>query len=167
MVRFNPQSGTRQYRKLPLSHIRVNWSLDHNPSYIGAGLIADSNNILSANAKKRYAERRKDCLWWEATSNTMENTKKVVRVWHNKRLRKAIIEALRTRGFDRDGRVLDTPYSERPAKPLMGSMQICCLSSIIGAPDAEVDKEAGIVIDGFISMSQEDVLSLRSGFRKL
>ena len=130
---------------------RIQWTRTHKPNFLAASILSDPYHVRYEITKKKCAERSKDCLWWSVTSNThLMEFPRVARFWAYKRSKMAIIDALATRGFDREGRVFEMANSAQPAKPLIGSLQVHNLPSIMKVANTTVKREAGALIDALI-----------------
>lgn len=102
-----------------------------------------------------YSTREKGRLWWCVTHGHLNSEKRVVRSICSRRLRKGVVEALRRRGYDHEGRRLDILLSEprplagqnRPA--LRGTLEFFMRVPLIkGMRDwEELVRQAGAVID--------------------
>lgn len=75
----------------------------------------------------------------------MAGKKAVVRRWSARRLRNAIVEALKERGFDVDGRRL-------VGGNLTGTMQVQALQGIVQAKFEAVKKEAGDLVEHVVEV---------------
>jgi len=83
------------------------------------------------------------------TANTMPG-KSVVRSWAKRRMRDALLQELRTRGWERDGRARD-----EGTRDLKGFVRIMTLAPIVKATGGEVQREAGRVVGRVVRMSEE------------
>jgi len=76
--------------------------------------------------------------------------KSVVRSWAKRRMRDALLQELRTRGWERDGRARD-----EGTRDLRGFVRIMTLAPIVRATGGEVQREAGRVVGRVLRMSEE------------
>ena len=110
--------------------------------------------------------------------NTMQR-KKVVRSWAKRRIEHAVTAALRTRGFDRDGkRLVDSDAtSTRESKPngsghdlnvkyapeiLIGTVNIHILPDSIGTNFVEVQSQAEVVVAKILKICGRSIVTDKS-----
>ena len=128
---------------------------NYNPYYKLA--LKDASNTLYTPYRIRQAARSKKGLWWTATANTMRGEKGVVRSWAQRRVRVAFVKALKSQGWDREGKVIAKPEPpggyglhakrEKRRRDLKGTLQIHTMAKIVQATGEEVQREAEILVD--------------------
>ena len=117
--------------------------------------LKDASDILYVPCRIRHAARPKEGLWWTVTANTMRG-KSVARTWAQRRLRVAIVKALESQGWDREGKVvtkvappegagLDTGR-EKERRDLKGTLEVHTLTQILQATGEQVQREADLLV---------------------
>ena len=143
--------------KAPLLNLcRIAFSHCYNSSYSSRIFLEDQTHTLHLPIVARYDSRPRIGLWWGVTSNTMTGVKVVVRRWSSRRLRHAIREALKERGFDEDGKSL-------VGGDLTGTLEVDTREGIVKARFEDVKREAGLAIDYVEKLCRKSV-ELDGGF---
>ncbi|MCJ1283133.1 hypothetical protein MMC26_002460 [Xylographa opegraphella] len=132
-----------------LTVCRAAYSPAHTPPFVAAAILSEPNHILYPPTKKRYDTRSRETLWWNVTSNTMSTVKKVMRSWNNRRMRRAIIEALATCGLDAEGKPA-AGDGERRAQGLKGTLIIHALPIILSTKFVDVKLQMELLIRDLI-----------------
>ena len=133
----------------------VQWTRHHLVGFIAQPIVLQPRHILYRATKHRYDNRPTDCLWWSVSANPLGG-KKVIRSWTARRVRQAIIEALKARGFDRDGRpVRDSGATHTGSIPLTGTVRVMCCKPGTEMHISKVKAGAQFVVDTII----KDVMS--------
>lgn len=111
------------------------------------------NNPIRPKIAHLWDTRDKNTLWWYASVKPLLQYKRVVRSWSARRVRIAFVQALKARGFDREGRAmdrLDEAADEhaliQPAS-LTGTAEIAILPSSIKADSATLQRDVDIMLD--------------------
>jgi hypothetical protein len=99
---------------------------------------------LHKNILRKY-ERRTDSLWWSfLTSVKISGTKKVVRTWLTRRMRTAFTSALKEKGYDNGGRLLE----KKPGmQDLRGTASFVLAEPAIRTSVEDLKKQSLLVID--------------------
>ena len=128
--------------------LRYKYSLKYN-------IFKDGPDILCVPHRIRHASRPKQGLWWTVTANTMRG-KSVARTWAQRRLRVAFVKALKSQGWDREGKVarkvapLDgdglNAGRENERGDLKGTLEVHTLTTILQATGEQVQREAELLV---------------------
>lgn len=107
-------NGSRYFGISTVNVCRLNISKNHKLSYTAERIFKDPGHVFYRPIRKRYQnvvngkyDLREEGLWITCTSNTMPGSR-VVRSWTTRKMRQAIVDALKNRGFDRTGKKLKT-----------------------------------------------------------
>ena len=118
-----------------------------------------------------YKHREKGTLWWNISPAKMVGHKKVIRSWCSRRVRHAFRDALRERGFDRDGKVNVLNESGDVVgkeKGLQGTLDIRMNATLFEAKYADIEEQAGLLVDHLRDMAARQAKKTRpttEGFR--
>lgn len=119
----------------------ISYTPKHLPSYPSSLILADKYHPLYYRTRARYLAYPRDTLWLRISCNNLVALKRVVRAHCQKRLKAAIIQALRDAGFDSQGRALKaTDESNHKVTSLVGTFQVLGSRELLEA-DSEVIKE--------------------------
>ncbi|KNG50193.1 hypothetical protein DDE82_008880 [Stemphylium lycopersici] len=140
---------------------KVSYAPDYK-NFIVNHVATDPSHPLHETQKRRQAERKKEGLWWHATTGVDLNKSSCVRAWARRRLRNAIKEELRERGYDENGMFVDLKSVQgRPdlmnvlragkSLNLSGSLRLHVQPPLIPAKYADVRAETGHVIEAMLS----------------
>ncbi|KAF2466004.1 uncharacterized protein BDR25DRAFT_175405, partial [Lindgomyces ingoldianus] len=122
-------------------------------------IVDSSHHPLHIIRKRIQGERSRSGLWWHVTVGNNSSKTKVVRSWLRRRLIVAFIEELKSRGFDRDGKFVDTkdnaPHREvfrelleRGQIPeLKGSLKLHAQAPLVTAKFEDVKREAAKLVE--------------------
>ena len=143
-----------------LKTFKVSYSPEYK-NFIVNHVVIDSSHPLHETQKRRQAERKKEGLWWHATTGVDLNKSSCVRAWARRRLRNAIKDELKERGYDERGMFVDVQaIRERPelmnvlragkTLNLTGSLRLHVQPPLIPAKYAEVRAETGRVIEAVV-----------------
>lgn len=99
------------------------------------------------------AHRDPKTLWWNVSTNNIQNSKRVVRSWCSRRVRFAFKEALRQQGLD----ILGKRISESSPSPtdLIGSMEIYLENACIVQSFADIQKDANNIISQLVAYKSQ------------
>ncbi|MCJ1393129.1 hypothetical protein MMC18_006001 [Xylographa bjoerkii] len=128
-----------------LTLCRAAYSPMHSPPFVAATILSDPTHILYPQTKQRYDTRSQETLWWNVTSNTMPIKKRVVRSWNNRRMRRAVIEALETYGLDVEGKLAAGKVEGR-AQGLKGTLIIHALPDVLSAKFVDVKLQMELLV---------------------
>lgn len=188
------QQHVKQYSKARwvkvrgLDICRVSILPYHKLCHSAENILRDPSHVLNPVLQHRYQpiisgryDEIREGLWLITTSNPMHKTK-VVRSWARRRVSQAILEQLRARGFDGNGRriaALETAspgYNSREglvnARPdaLVGTVDIEVLNPCVQKDYKEIQRQAGALVESVMSIcgrsQAEDKPLIRPKFRK-
>ena len=157
-------NGSRYFAIPTVNVCRLNISKNHKLSYTAERVFRDPGHVLHRPIRKRYQnvvngkhDPREEGLWITCTSNTMPGTK-VVRSWTTRKMRQAIVDALKSRGFDRKGTKLKTLAEPGQAvdgghalpELLSGTLSIETMPLIRETKYEEVQRQAAMVVNEVI-----------------
>lgn len=158
-----------------LTVCRVSISPKHKISHHAYKILNDRSHVLYLPTRKRCQpildgryDERQEGLWIEFTGNAMQK-KRVVRSWATRRIDQAVTGALRTRGFDRNGKSLVNPAAsmlkdsesngspvglapEHAPEALVGTVDVQVLQNIIGTSFTEVQRQARLMVDKIVEI---------------
>ncbi|USP80898.1 hypothetical protein yc1106_08172 [Curvularia clavata] len=143
-----------------LKTFKVNYAPEYR-NFITNHVVVDFSHPLHETQKRRQAERKKEGLWWHATTGVDLNKSSCVRAWARRRLRNAIKDELKERGYNERGMFVDVQaIRDKPdlmnvlragkTLNLTGSLRLHIQSPLIPAKYAEVRKETGFVIEAVV-----------------
>jgi hypothetical protein len=130
-------------------------------------VVADPSHPLHESQKRRQEARKKEGLWWYATTGVDLNKSSCVRSWARRRLRFALLDALKQRGFDQNGKFvnleaikdrMDLMHVLRQGKTLdlMGSLRAHVQPPLISAKYTQVCAEMGHVIESMLQVIKNE-----------
>ncbi|OCL02636.1 hypothetical protein AOQ84DRAFT_254763, partial [Glonium stellatum] len=145
------------------------YSSQHFLWYASNSILSDPKHPLYIATLRRFKTADRSGLWWTAAGTLAVSKKKVVRSWVARRLRNAFVEALESRGFDRDGKRMVNSVKEdgkrggeahNPVmqavrrvdepKNLTGTLRIQSNPIILTAKFDAVKQEAGQLVDELV-----------------
>lgn len=144
-----PPARVGPFKAPGVTSFRVMYSPVPQPAFAARFILDDTAHVLREATQQRLAERDKNTLWWNITSNQLSE-KRVIRSWCCRRARGAIVEALRAKGYDREGRVLPNTGA-RP--PLTGSLQLRGTEELITVKFSDLQKQAALLVDALVERS--------------
>ena len=171
--RAPPQAYFLSIRSLNVCRLCV--SPQHKVSHIAHHILSDRSHVLYLPTRKRFQaildgryDQRQEGLWLEFIGNSLQK-KRVVRSWATRRIHQAVTEALRMRGFDRNGRKLvdsdasKLKTSESNGSPvnlttkhapeaLVGTVEVHILPNIVRTSYTEVQRQAGVMVDKILEI---------------
>jgi hypothetical protein len=168
---------------IPLRHLKlriftVQYSSWHFLWYGTANILSDPAHPLYIATLRRSKTADRSGLWWTAAGTFAIGKKRVVRSWAARRLRNAFVEALASRGFDRDGkRVVESAKEDgkRDGKEnrgtqgsvmqaikrvderrnLTGTLRIQANPVILTVKFDAVKQEAGLLVDELVKIARK------------
>ena len=154
-----------RYFSIPTVNVcRLNISKSHKLSYTAERVIKDPGHVFHQPIRKRYQkvvngkyDPREEGLWITCTSNTMPGSR-VVRSWTTRKMRQAIVDALKSRGFDPKGKKLKTfpgPGQKTDGchvlpELLSGTLSIETMPLIRETKYEEVQRQAAMIVNEVI-----------------
>jgi hypothetical protein len=146
---------------------RQQWSLfsvSYAPEYktfIVNHIISDPTHPLHETQKRRARERKREGLWWHVTTGADLTKSSCVRVWARRRLRNAVIEELRARGYDENGMFIGTHPAHGKTPDFKGSLRLHIQAPLIPARYDEVKYQAKKVFDILLQDNTGDQGSIK------
>lgn len=158
-----------------LTVCRLSASPQHKISYNAHKILSDRSHVLYLPTRKRFQavldgryDQRQEGLWLEFIGNSLQR-KRVVRSWATRRIDQAVTGALRTRGFDRNGKRLRNSdastlkRSEANGSPvnlttdyapeaLVGTVEVHILQTVVETSYTEVQRQAGMMVDKILKI---------------
>jgi hypothetical protein len=136
-------------------------------------VVIDPSHPLHETQKRRQAERKKEGLWWHATTGVDLNKSSVVRAWARRRLRNAIKEELKRRGYDENGKFVNLKAVQNEADlmnvlragktlDLKGSLRLHVQAPLIPAKYVDVCAETGHVIGAMVQSLKNEAAGYAS-----
>jgi len=103
-------------------------------------------------------EKPREGLWWHATTGVDLVKSSCVRTWTRRRLQAAVVQQLKARGYDKNGKLLSrrrmksdddlsTPMPPDPSYDLKGSLRLHVQAPLIPAKFEEIKDEVGTILD--------------------
>ena len=166
---FERRGLLRSFSTISPPVCRVDINPTHKISYIARRILRDRSHVLFLPTRNRFQHildgrynEHREGLWMNYIANTMQG-KKIVRSWARRRIDHAVTAALRTRGFDRNGRRLvdSDAGSMRESKQngsrldltvdhapeiLIGTVNVHVLYSSIETSFVEVQRQAEVAV---------------------
>jgi hypothetical protein len=121
-----PYPELRPLRVPGLTLANIHWSPQFAPYKRDLEVLTNPYNVLHHKIRDRYAHLPKDTLRWQVFTvmSVKVLDKAVTRERLRRRHKEAFREALRRRGFDKDGKLLDKEPMSPNAKPLSGTFEV-------------------------------------------
>jgi hypothetical protein len=129
-------------------------------TFIQNYVVADQSHPLHQAQKRLSGQRKREGLWWHVTTAGDLSKSSCVRSWSRRRLRNAIVEELRLRGYDDNGKLLKTRSAgdvdgTTQASPvntcdIEGSLRLHALAPLIPAKFIDVKAEVGNLVDALL-----------------
>ena len=151
-----------QLAKQQPKFFRVSYSTEYK-TFITNHILADPWHPVHETQKRRFKERPREGLWWHVTTAADLSKSSCVRSWSRRRLRNAIVEELRARGFDENGKAIISKKfnsgntalrSTFPSSPaIQGSLRLHAQPPLIPAKFTEVKAEVGRTVDIILAAS--------------
>ena len=125
-------------------------------------VATDPAHPLYETQRRRQAEKKKEGLWWHATAGADSAKSSCIRTWARRRLRNAVVDELKARGYDETGKFAkpkDVPQrADLMARvgagrtlDLKGSLRLHVQPPLIPAKYVDIRAEAGALIDALES----------------
>jgi hypothetical protein len=159
----------RQQSKL----FKVNYTPEYN-TFIVNYILSDAAHPLHEGQKRRSRERKKEGLWWHATTGVDLTKSSCVRAWARRRLRNAFVEELRVRGYDEYGKFIHKSKELKPggnsmytppgnSLDLKGSLRLHVHAPLLPAKYTDIKAETGRLIDIIVGAATDDRAQKRYG----
>ena len=156
-------NGNRYFQAIKTVNIcRVEISPKHKLSYPTNQILNDTSHVLRGPLLQRYGDvlggqydPHQEGLWVMCTSNTMQGPK-VVRSWARRRIAQALVEELKSKGYDRRGKRVESVGDIREnskakeegdmPEMLVGTVAIETLPKSLEVKYKEVQRQAGLIV---------------------
>jgi hypothetical protein len=146
--------------KRPPQLFKVSYAPEYK-NFIINHVVTDPSHPLHETQKRRQVERKREGLWWHVTTGVDLNKSSVVRAWARRRLRNAIKEELKRRGYDETGKFVNLKAVQGKADlmnilqagktlDLKGSLRLHIQPPLIPAKYANVCAETEHVIGAMV-----------------
>lgn len=147
---------------------RINYNTGYS-TFVAQFILNDRQHPLQTFVERQFNARKREGLWWHATTGTELCKSSVIRSWCRRRLHNAFNEALATRGFDQFGRLVNADALQGPFKNLSralkdradfrldGSLRFHALVPLIPAKYALVQRETMETLDILLSCYQDEL----------
>lgn len=135
------------------------FKVSYTPGYsnlIPHHVIADRAHPLYETQKRRLEEKKKVGLWWHVTSGNDLSKSSCVRTWARRRLRQALLEELKVRGYNEKGKRKPEEIGKR-TPDLKGSLRLHIQLPLVSAKFEDVKAEIRKVIDTMVQAAKADV----------
>jgi hypothetical protein len=121
-----PYPELRHLRVPGLNLANIHYSPQFAPYKRDLEVLTNPHNVLHYKIRDRYARLPKDTLRWQVFTvmSVKVLDKAVTRERLRRRHKEAFREALKRRGYDKDGKLLDGPLKSPNAKPLFGTFEV-------------------------------------------
>jgi hypothetical protein len=144
----------------PPQLFKVSYAAEYK-NFIINHVVIDPSHPLHATQKRRQAARKKEGLWWHATTGVDLNKSSVVRAWARRRLRNAVKEELKRRGYDETGKFVNLKAIQGKADlmnilqagktlDLKGSLRLHVQPPLVPAKYADICAETEHVIGAMV-----------------
>lgn len=141
-----------KYTGLPTVNIlRFAFSPTFYPSHSASLILSDLDNVRRERTKARLLARPRDELWVTYSCNAFIK-QSAVKSWNQRRLKRAVLEVLRDRGYDRFGRRVGTDGVVEQGKNLQGTLEINGFNNMALAEWKEVRRQIGLVVEKVVLM---------------
>lgn len=146
-----------------LHTFKVMHSAEHKSLFVHH-VANDPSHPLCQSQRRRLLDRSRRGLWWHATTGTELSKSSCVRTWARRRLRNAMRDELKRRGYDTMGMSVDAKpllHGIQVLRPslaqdrtfhLSGSLRLQALPPLLSARYQDVCAEAGQVIDAMLEV---------------
>jgi hypothetical protein len=145
--------------KQPPKTFKVSYAPQYK-NFIINHVATDPSHPLHETQRRRQAEKKKEGLWWHATTGVDLNKSSCVRAWARRRLRRAVVDELKARGYDENGKYANLNKLQTQTQTdlmagvaagktldLKGSLRLHVQAPLLPAKYVDVRAEAGAVID--------------------
>ncbi|KAF2130926.1 hypothetical protein P153DRAFT_365551 [Dothidotthia symphoricarpi CBS 119687] len=137
-----------------LKTFKVNYAPEYK-TFIIHHVCTDQSHPLNEAQRRRQREWKKEGLWWHATTGVDLSKSSCVRAWARRRLRNAVTEELKARGYDEKGKPLDGA-SVKGKSDLTGSLRLHAQLPLLPATYVDVKEEVGKVLDMLLEGAKEE-----------
>lgn len=135
----------RQINIPGVNTLMVKWA-PHHAMALNSRILGTSYHPLHDQMKRRW-ESRTDPLWWNSLVSTKAGgNKKVVRGWLNNRARVAFTNALKSKGYAKNGARLVRDSGEGAKGDLIGSAQLLVLPQLLHTSWEDLCKQTDLIV---------------------
>jgi hypothetical protein len=139
---------------------KIHWSPHFAPYKRDLDVLTNRSNVLHYKIQDRYTQLPKDTLRWQVFTDMSVKVldKAVTRERLRRRHKEAYREALKVRGFDKDGKLLDSQPQSPNARPLSGTFEVHVHRGLgFDLEFPALVEQAGLVIDAIRRKCQKNV----------
>ncbi|KAF1944182.1 hypothetical protein EJ02DRAFT_102964 [Clathrospora elynae] len=158
--------------KLQAKTFKVSYSPEYK-TFIINYVATDPSHPLHETQRRIQAERKKEGLWWHATTGVDLNKSSCVRAWARRRLRNAVKEELKQRGYDETGKFVNLDAIKDRAHllnvlrqgktlDLTGGLRLHVQPPLISAKYVDVRAETGKLIEAILQAVTNEASSQAS-----
>jgi hypothetical protein len=123
----------------------VRWA-PHYTTALSAQVLDVRHHPKHEQIKRRW-ESRSDPLWWNCLTTTKAGgNKKIVRAWLNNRAKVAITNALKSKGYAKNGARLLKEAGNSARGDLVGSLHVLVLPHMLHTSWEDLSKQAEIIV---------------------
>ncbi|KAF9698361.1 hypothetical protein EKO04_003838 [Ascochyta lentis] len=156
--------------KLKFRTFKVSYSPTYT-NYILNHIATSPSHPLYTSQRRRQQQHKKEGLWWHATNGVDISKSGCVRTWARRRLRQAFVAALKQKGYDETGKLVDATalQDQRDVMnvvrlgrnvDLTGSLRMHGVGPLIPAKFETVKEEMRGIVDALIQSSVDTALGL-------
>ena len=156
--------------KLKLTTFKPSYS----PSYANLStnhIASNPHHPLCVSQRRRQQERSKRGLWWCATTGLDVSKSSCVRTWARRRMRHALLEELKAKGYDEVGRLVDReamrdePVVQQVLKrgrsmDLMGTLRLHGINPLLPAKYETVKKDMRSIVAALVQTAVDNALGV-------
>jgi hypothetical protein len=149
-------------RQSKLKYFKVSYSAEYK-TFVPHHILSDPLHPLYQQRLREQNKRKREGLWWHATTGLDLSKSSVVRSWCRRRIRDAFVDLLKKRGFDEFGKLVDTKALEegrfkqlakvlktREDYSLTGSFRFHAEQAVIPAKFVHIQQELSLVVDAML-----------------
>ena len=150
------------------------------PSYSPSYANLSTNHIASNTAhplciaqRRRQQERPRHGLWWCATTGLDVSKSSCVRTWARRRMRHALLEELKAKGYDETGKLVDKhAMKDEPvvqqvlargrSMDLMGTLRMHGINPLLPAKFETVRADMRSIVEALVQTAVDNALGVTS-----
>jgi len=144
----------RQINIPGVNTLMVKWA-PHHAMALNSRILGTPYHPLHDQTKRRW-DSRTDPFWWNClTSTKVGGNKKVVRGWLNNRARVAFTNALKSKGYAKNGARLVKDSGEDAKEDLVGSAQFLVLPQLLHTGWKDLCKQTELIVAAIEEMQKQ------------
>ncbi|KAF1916722.1 hypothetical protein BDU57DRAFT_430826, partial [Ampelomyces quisqualis] len=152
-----------QLAKLKSPFFKVSYAKDYQTHIINH-IATDASHPLHETQRRRAAERKREGLWWHVTTGADLTKSSCVRSWARRRVRHAVVDELKARGFDENAKAIKPRMSSTGSRAtvnsaipeLQGSLRFHLQAPLIPAKFVDVRAEVGRTLEVLMQTALRD-----------